>query len=214
MAEKITPRGTDYAKWYLDVVKQAGLADNSDVRGCMVIKPTGYAVWENMQRALDRMFKDTGHVNAYFPLFIPEELPRQGRSRWRRGSPRSAPSSRHYRLKAEKGKGAASSIPTRSSKSRTDHPANIGNDHLERTYKNWIQSYRDLPLLINQWCERRPLGDAHTFVSAHGRVSVAGRSHGPRHRQAEAEAETWTRWCDVYQPLRRGMDGNARARRT
>ena len=71
MAEKITPRGTDYAQWYIDIVKQAGLAENSDVRGCMVIKPTGYALWEKMQRGLDRLFKDTGHVNAYFPLFIP-----------------------------------------------------------------------------------------------------------------------------------------------
>ena len=74
MAEKITPRAQDYSQWYLDVVKQAGLAENSDVRGCMVIKPHGYAVWEKMQRALDRMFKDTGHVNAYFPLFIPKRF--------------------------------------------------------------------------------------------------------------------------------------------
>src|SRR5262245_12185304 len=71
VAEKITPRATDYPQWYLDVVKNAGLADNSDVRGCMVIKPNGYALWEKMQKALDRLFKDTGHVNAYFPLFIP-----------------------------------------------------------------------------------------------------------------------------------------------
>src|SRR6187200_3381926 len=71
MADKITPRATDYSQWYLDVVKQAGLAENSDVRGCMVIKPNGYALWENIQRVLDGMFKATGHVNAYFPLFIP-----------------------------------------------------------------------------------------------------------------------------------------------
>src|SRR5262249_2273754 len=71
MPEKITPRTQDYPQWYLDVVKNAGLADNSDVRGCMVIKPTGFALWEKMQKALDRLFKDTGHVNAYFPLFIP-----------------------------------------------------------------------------------------------------------------------------------------------
>src|SRR5262249_40688643 len=74
MAEKITPRGNDYSQWYQDVVKEAGLAENSDVRGCMVIKPHGYAIWEKMQRALDRMFKDTGHVNAYFPLFIPKRF--------------------------------------------------------------------------------------------------------------------------------------------
>src|SRR5215213_3867678 len=74
MAEKVTPRGKDYSEWYLDIVKNAGLAENSDVRGCMVIKPNGYAIWERMQRALDRMFKDTGHVNAYFPLFIPKSF--------------------------------------------------------------------------------------------------------------------------------------------
>src|SRR5947209_10637519 len=74
MAEKITPRARDYAQWYIDVVKQAGLAENSDVRGRMVIKPTGYALWEKMQRAVDRMFKDTRHVKAYFPLFIPKRF--------------------------------------------------------------------------------------------------------------------------------------------
>src|SRR6516165_11265512 len=72
MAEKITSRAQDYSQWYLDIVHRAQLAENSDVRGCMVIKPHGYAIWEKMQRALDRMFKDTGHVNAYFPLFIPK----------------------------------------------------------------------------------------------------------------------------------------------
>src|SRR6202453_990323 len=73
-AEKITTRAADYSEWYLDIIKRAGLADTSDVRGCMVIKPHGYAIWEKMQRALDRMFKDTGHVNAYFPLFIPKRF--------------------------------------------------------------------------------------------------------------------------------------------
>lgn len=93
MAEKITPRFDDYAQWYLDVVRQAGLAENSDVRGCMVIKPTGYALWENMQRALDRLFKDTGHVNAYFPLFIPKSFLAK-EEEMAEGSPRSARSSR------------------------------------------------------------------------------------------------------------------------
>src|SRR5436853_7824421 len=74
MAEKITKRSDDYSQWYLDIVQRAGLAENSDVRGCMVIKPNGYAIWEKMQRALDRLFKDCGHVNAYFPLFIPKSF--------------------------------------------------------------------------------------------------------------------------------------------
>ena len=74
MAKEITPRSDDYSKWYLDIVKKAGLADNSAVRGCMVIKPTGYAIWEKMKDQLDQMFKDAGHVNAYFPLFIPKSF--------------------------------------------------------------------------------------------------------------------------------------------
>src|SRR5260370_22997486 len=74
MAEKITKRSDDYSQWYLDIVQRPGIAEHSDVRGCMVIKPNGYAIWEKMQRALDRMFKDTGHVNAYFPLFIPKSF--------------------------------------------------------------------------------------------------------------------------------------------
>jgi prolyl-tRNA synthetase len=149
MAEKITPRKDDYAKWYLDVVKQAGLADNSDVRGCMVIKPTGYAIWENMQRGLDRMFKDTGHVNAYFPLFIPMSYLAK-EEQMAEGFAKECAVVTHYRLKADKG------VPL-----HVDPDAKLEEPLIVRptsetiiwnTYKNWIQSYRDLPLLINQWC--------------------------------------------------------------
>src|SRR6266705_588611 len=123
MAEKITKRADDYAQWYLDVVKNAGLAENSDVRGCMVIKPHGYAIWEKMQRALDRMFKDTGHVNAYFPLFIPKSVP---------------------------GKGIEVDPEAKLEEELIIRPTS--ETIIWNTYKNWIQSYRDLPLLINQWC--------------------------------------------------------------
>src|SRR5689334_5373784 len=102
MAEKITPRATDYSQWYIDIVKQAGLAENSDVRGCMVIKPTGYALWEKMQRALDRMFKDTGHVNAYFPLFIPKSFLAK-EEQMAEGFAKECAVVTHYRLKAEPG---------------------------------------------------------------------------------------------------------------
>src|SRR5438128_280406 len=99
MAEKITKRAQDYSQWYLDVVTEAGLADNSDVRGCMVIKPHGYAVWEKMQRALDNMFKETGHVNAYFPLFIPKSfLSREAEHV--EGFAKECAVVTHYRLKA------------------------------------------------------------------------------------------------------------------
>ena len=114
-AEKITTRAEDYSQWYLDIVKHAGLAENSDVRGCMVIKPHGYAIWEKMQRALDRMFKDTGHVNAYFPLFIPKSLPRQGRADGRglrQGMRRRHALPAQGRSRAR----ASTSIPRRSSK--------------------------------------------------------------------------------------------------
>ena len=180
MAEKITTRSDDYSQWYLDIVKQAGLAENSDVRGCMVIKPHGYAIWEKMQRALDRMFKDTGHVNAYFPLFIPKSLPRQGRGDGRglrQGMRRRHALSAQGRCRRQ---GARSSIPRRSSRReliiRPTSETIIWN-----TYKNWIQSYRDLPLLDQPVVQRRPLGDAHPAVPAHGRVPLAGRAHRPRH---------------------------------
>jgi prolyl-tRNA synthetase len=148
MAEKITPRKDDYSRWYLDVVKQAGLADNSDVRGCMVIKPTGYAVWENMQRGLDRMFKDTGHVNAYFPLFIPMSYLAK-EEEMAEGFAKECAVVTHYRLKAEKGQ-PLDVDPT----AKLEEPLIVrptSETIIWNTYKNWIQSYRDLPLLINQW---------------------------------------------------------------
>ena len=101
MAEKITPRATDYPQWYLDVVKEAGLAQNAEgVKGCMVIKPTGYAIWEKMQRSLDKMFKDTGHVNAYFPLFIPMSYLAK-EEEMAEGFAKECAVVTHYRLKAE-----------------------------------------------------------------------------------------------------------------
>jgi prolyl-tRNA synthetase len=149
MAEKITKRCDDYSQWYLDIVQRAGLAENSDVRGCMVIKPNGYAIWEKMQRALDRMFKDTGHVNAYFPLFIPKSfLARE--EEMAEGFAKECAVVTHYRLKAVPGKGL-----------QVDPEAKLDEELIVRptsetiiwnTYKSWIQSYRDLPLLINQWC--------------------------------------------------------------
>ncbi|MBX9677629.1 MAG: proline--tRNA ligase [Gemmataceae bacterium] len=149
MAEKITPRGTDYSKWYQDVVKNAGLAENSDVHGCMVIKPHGYAIWEKMQQALDRMFKATGHVNAYFPLFIPKRF-LEKEAEHVEGFAKECAVVTHSRLIAgPDGKGL---IP--------DPAAKLGEELIIRptsetiiwnTYRNWIQSWRDLPILINQW---------------------------------------------------------------
>src|SRR4051812_2250471 len=148
MAEKITPRATDYPQWYLDVVKQAGLAENSDVRGCMVIKPTGYALWEKMQKALDGLFKATGHVNAYFPLFIPKSFLAK-EEEMAEGFAKECAVVTHYRLKAEPGKGLVVDPEARLEEELIIRPTS--ETIIWNTYKDWIQSYRDLPLLINQW---------------------------------------------------------------
>ncbi len=148
MAEKITPRATDYSQWYLDIVKNAGLADNSDVRGCMVIKPTGYAIWEKMQRGLDGLFKDTGHVNAYFPLFIPMSYLAK-EEEMAEGFAKECAVVTHYRLKAEKGKPLMVDPEAKLEEPLIVRPTS--ETIIWRTYKDWIQSYRDLPILINQW---------------------------------------------------------------
>src|ERR687898_1478584 len=148
-AEKITSRQQDYSQWYLDIVNRAGLAENSDVRGCMVIKPTGYAIWEKMQRALDRLFKDTGHVNAYFPLFIPMSYLAK-EEEMAEGFAKECAVVTHYRLKAEPGKPLHVDPAAELEEPLIIRPTS--ETIIWNTYKKWIQSYRDLPLLINQWC--------------------------------------------------------------
>jgi prolyl-tRNA synthetase len=149
MAEKITKRADDYSQWYLDIVNRARLAENSDVRGCMVIKPHGYALWEKMQAALDRMFKDTGHVNAYFPLFIPKSfLARE--EEMAAGFAKECAVVTHYRLKAIPGQGIQVDPDAKLEEELIIRPTS--ETIIWNTYKNWIQSYRDLPLLLNQWC--------------------------------------------------------------
>ncbi len=148
MAEKITPREQDYSKWYLDVVQEAQLAEPSGVRGCMVIKPHGYAIWEKMQGALDRMFKDTGHVNACFPLLIPKSfLARE--EEMAEGFAKECAVVTHYRLKAVKGQGLIVDPEAKLEEELIIRPTS--ETIIWNTYRNWIQSYRDLPLLINQW---------------------------------------------------------------
>ena len=150
MSKVITPQEQDYSKWYNDIVVQADLADHSAVRGCMVIKPHGYAIWEKMQQTLDKMFKDTGHVNAYFPLFIPKSL-FEAEEKNAEGFAKECAVVTHYRLKTD---------PQNSGKLIVDPEAKLEEELIVRptseaiiwnTYKGWIQSYRDLPLLINQW---------------------------------------------------------------
>jgi prolyl-tRNA synthetase len=149
MAKEITPRSEDYSQWYLDIVHKARLADNSPVRGCMVIKPHGFAIWENMRDALDGMFKATGHVNAYFPLFIPKSFLSKEAAHVE-GFAKECAVVTHYRLKNDPNGGGVI----------VDPEAKLEEELIVRptsetiiwnTYRDWIQSYRDLPILLNQW---------------------------------------------------------------
>ena len=150
MAKAIPSRDEDYSLWYNELVKKADLAENSSVRGCMVIKPYGYSIWEKMQQALDAKFKETGHSNAYFPLFVPKSL-FEAEEKNAEGFAKECAVVTHYRLKND---------PEKPGKLMVDPEAKLEEELIVRptseaviwnTYRNWIQSYRDLPLLINQW---------------------------------------------------------------
>ncbi|MBP6794277.1 MAG: proline--tRNA ligase [Saprospiraceae bacterium] len=149
MAKEITPRSENYAQWYLDIVKKADLADNSAVRGCMVIKPRGYAIWEKIQAQLDKMFKETGHVNAYFPLFIPKSFLSK-EAQHVEGFAKECAVVTHHRLKNDpNGKGVIVDPEAKLEEELIVRPTS--ETIIWNTYKDWIQSYRDLPILINQW---------------------------------------------------------------
>ena len=150
MSKELTSRVSDYSQWYNDLVIKGELADYSAVRGCMVIKPYGYALWENMRDQLDRMFKETGHVNAYFPLFVPKNL-FEAEEKNAEGFAKECAVVTHYRLKND---------PNNKGKLIVDPEAKLEEELVIRptseaiiwnTYKSWIQSYRDLPILVNQW---------------------------------------------------------------
>jgi prolyl-tRNA synthetase len=147
--KELTSRSENYSQWYQDLVIKADLAENSAVRGCMVIKPYGYAIWEKMQRALDDMFKETGHQNAYFPLLIPKSFLSREAAHVE-GFAKECAVVTHYRLKnAPDGSGVIVDPATRLEEELIIRPTS--ETIIWNTYKNWIQSYRDLPLLINQW---------------------------------------------------------------
>jgi prolyl-tRNA synthetase len=149
MAKELTSRSENYSQWYNDLVIKADLAENSAVRGCMVIKPYGYAIWEKMQAELDRMFKETGHVNAYFPLFIPKSFLSKEADHVE-GFAKECAVVTHYRLKASPdGKGVVVDPEAKLEEELIVRPTS--ETIIWSTYKNWIQSYRDLPILCNQW---------------------------------------------------------------
>lgn len=150
MSKKLTSRAEDYSKWYNELVVKADMAENSAVRGCMVIKPYGYAIWEKMQAQLDKMFKETGHENAYFPLFVPKSL-FEAEEKNAEGFAKECAIVTHYRLQND---------PDKPGKLRVDPEAKLEEELIVRptseaiiwnTFRGWVQSYRDLPLLINQW---------------------------------------------------------------
>lgn len=205
MAKEITPRSTDYSQWYNDLVYRAGLADQSAVRGCMVIKPLGYALWENMRNELDRMFRETGHVNAYFPLFVPRSL-FEAEEKNAEGFAKECAVVTHYRLKND---------PVNKGKLMVDPEARLEEELVVRptseaviwnTYRDWIQSYRDLPLLINQWANvvrwemrTRPFLRTTEFLWQEGHTAHATAA------EAIAEAEqmhaVYARFAEEYMAL-------------
>ena len=166
MSKVITSRSEDYSQWYNDLIIKGGLADYSAVRGCMVIKPYGYSLWENMRDVLDRKFKETGHQNAYFPIFVPKSL-FEAEEKNAEGFAKECAVVTHYRLKTdENNKG----------KLIVDPEAKLEEELVVRptseaiiwsTYKNWIQSYRDLPIL----------GNAYPPVLTYRRILMAGRTY-------------------------------------
>jgi len=194
MGKGLTRRDEDYSQWYNELVKKADLAENSEIRGCMVIKPYGYSIWEKMQATLDKMFKDAGHVNAYFPLFIPKSYMSREAAHVE-GFAKECAVVTHYRLKTDKhGKGVVVDPEAKLEEELIIRPTS--ETVIWKSYKNWIQSYRDLPLLLNQWAnvvrwEMRP----RLFLRTAEFLWQEG--HTAHETEAEAMEETM-RILDIY----------------
>ncbi len=195
MSKGLPKRSEDYSAWYNELVKRADLAENSSVRGCMVIKPYGYSIWEKMQAALDKMFKDTGHTNAYFPIFVPKSL-FEAEEKNAEGFAKECAVVTHYRLKSN---------PDKKGKLMVDPEARLEEELIIRptseaiiwsTYKNWVQSYRDLPLLINQWANV-VRWEMRTRLFLRTAEFLWQEGHTAHATAAEAVAET-KQMLDVY----------------
>ncbi|MFN4081536.1 MAG: proline--tRNA ligase [Saprospiraceae bacterium] len=194
MSKVITPREQDYPQWYLDIVQHARLAENSPVRGCMVIRPHGFAIWEKMRDALDKMFKDTGHVNAYFPIFIPKSFLSKEAAHVE-GFAKECAVVTHYRLKNDPdGNGVIVDPEAKLEEELIVRPTS--ETIIWNTYRDWIQSYRDLPILLNQWAnvvrwEMRTRAFLRTaeFLWQEGHTA---------HASAEEAREETVRMLDVY----------------
>ncbi|HMS30409.1 MAG TPA: proline--tRNA ligase [Saprospiraceae bacterium] len=205
MAKAISSRSEDYSQWYNDIVYRAGLADQSAVRGCMVIKPHGYALWENIRDILDKMFKETGHVNAYFPLFVPKNL-FEAEEKNAEGFAKECAVVTHYRLKNN---------PEHPGKLMADPEAKLDEELVVRptseaiiwnTYRDWIQSYRDLPILINQWANvvrwemrTRPFLRTTEFLWQEGHTAHASKEEAMQ--EAAKMHEIYTRFAEDYMAM-------------
>jgi prolyl-tRNA synthetase len=205
MSKEITSREENYSQWYNDIVRKAQLADNSAVRGCMVIKPYGYALWENMRDTLDRMFKETGHVNAYFPLFVPKSL-FEAEEKNAEGFAKECAIVTHYRLKTD---------PNAKGKLMVDPDAKLEEELIVRptseaiiwnTYRDWIQSYRDLPILINQWANvvrwemrTRPFLRTAEFLWQEGHTAHASKSEAMN--ETTLIHEVYARFAEDYMAM-------------
>jgi prolyl-tRNA synthetase len=194
MAKEITSKDINYAEWYQQLVIKADLAENSAVKGCMVIKPYGYAIWEKMQQALDKMFKDTGHSNAYFPLFIPKSFLSKEAAHIE-GFAKECAVVTHYRLKtSEDGKGIIVDEDAKLEEELIIRPTS--ETIIWNTYKNWIQSYRDLPILINQWANV-VRWEMRTRLFLRTTEFLWQEGHTAHATETEAREET-SRMLDVY----------------
>lgn len=185
MAQKITSQEKDYSQWYLDVIKEAKLAEHSPVRGCMVIRPNGMALWENMQRELDKMFKDTGHENAYFPIFIPKSFLSK-EAQHVEGFAKECAVVTHSRLKSVDG-GVEVDPDSKLEEELIVRPTS--ETIIWDTYRNWIQSYRDLPILVNQWANV-VRWEMRTRLFLRTMEFLWQEGHTAHATQEEAEAET------------------------
>ena len=192
--KELTPRSVDYSQWYLDLVIKADLAENSAVRGCMVIKPYGYAIWEKIQRQLDDMFKETGHVNAYFPLFIPKSFLSKEADHVE-GFAKECAVVTHYRLKNDPdGKGVVVDPEAKLEEELIVRPTS--ETIIWNTYRNWIQSYRDLPILVNQWANV-VRWEMRTRLFLRTAEFLWQEGHTAHATREEAEAET-VQMLNVY----------------
>ncbi len=194
MAKEITSREQDYSQWYIDIVQKANLADHSAVRGCMVIKPNGYAVWENIQAQLDKMFKETGHVNAYFPLFIPKSFLSREAQHVEGFAKECAVITHHRLMNAPDGSGVVVDPSAKLEEELIVRPTS--ETIIWDTYRTWINSYRDLPLLINQWANV-VRWEMRTRLFLRTAEFLWQEGHTAHATQEEAVAETRT-MLDVY----------------